>query len=64
MKYRDHYPANDKTRPQMRDAYEDTRALYVQVFNEPEEALWPKNMSSTCGDSYSGFIPHEDRALC
>lgn len=59
MKYRDHYPANDQTRPAMKDAYVDTRELYVKIFGEPDEKIWPLNLNkqNTCGDSYSGFIP-------
>lgn len=54
--YRNHFPANDCTRPEMRNAYVRTRALYEKVFGQVDEKLWPK-ADDTCGDSYSGFIP-------
>lgn len=60
MYYRDHYPATDETRPGMRDAYTKTREFYTKIFGIPEEKFWPSAIGSTCGDSYSGFIPTKD----
>lgn len=63
-KFRNHYPANDQTRPGMLQSYIDTLELYKEVFGEPTVynpsngspiTIW--NKSDTCGDSYSGIVP-------
>ncbi|WP_044640787.1 hypothetical protein [Risungbinella massiliensis] len=56
MRFRDHYPANNDTRSAMRDAYGETRDLYLKVFGHVDVQYWPEQ-DDTCGDSYSGFIP-------
>jgi len=72
-KVRHHYPSTDDTRLGMLRAYTATRALYVDVFGEPElyamdalpgaEALSAREIwvpaSDTSGDSYSGVVVPE-----
>lgn len=52
----DHVPANDATRPTMREAYSNMRRLYEDVYGAPNPKVWT-DVVATCGDSYSGFIP-------
>lgn len=52
----EHVPAVDETRPMMRDAYERTRKLYIEVFGKADPHMWGE-AGATCGDSYSGVIP-------
>jgi hypothetical protein len=59
MKYRDHFPATDQTRPSMRMAYIDTKALYEKTYGSPDPEIWTA-VEDTCGDSYSGFIPSQE----
>ncbi len=55
----DHVPADDTTRPTMRDAYSRMRSLYEEVYGAPDPRIWT-DVVATCGDSYSGFIPPAD----
>ena len=57
--FRDHYPANEDTRPMMRKAYIDTRALYTKLYGEVDATVWPE-VDITCGDSYSAAPATED----
>jgi hypothetical protein len=58
----DHVPATEETRPAMNKSYRETRALYAELFGEPDPKYWPEPPKgegrdlTTCGDSYSGFI--------
>lgn len=58
----DHIPATDQTRPAMNKSYVETRAIYAELFGDPDPMYWPKPARgpgddlTTCGDSYSGFI--------
>ena len=55
----DHIPATDETRPAMWEAYNQTRALYAEIYGEPDIRFWPApvgDKQTTCGDSYSGFV--------
>ncbi|MEA3143068.1 MAG: hypothetical protein QOG31_392 [Thermoplasmata archaeon] len=55
----DHIPATDETRPMMYEVYQQTRAMYKELFGEPDSLYWPEPTGPkqvTCGDSYSGFI--------
>jgi hypothetical protein len=54
MDIRDHYPANDATRPMMREAYIGTRELYEKLYGTADPEVWPQ-VDVTCGDSYSGL---------
>ena len=57
----DHVPANDVTRPTMREAYNRMRALYEKVYGQPDTKVWT-DVVATCGDSYSGFVPPVDES--
>jgi len=56
---REHYPADDRTRPAMREAYIETRALYESLYGSADLKMWPE-VEITCGDSYSGLIPSRE----
>lgn len=59
MKIREHYPADDRTRPAMREAYIKTRALYENLYGSADREMWPE-VEITCGDSYSGLLPSQE----
>ncbi len=60
-KIMDHIPANSKTRSISREAYKKARELYIKVFGNIDNSIWPE-VPMTCGDSYSGvFVDYDEK---
>ncbi|AAK41968.1 hypothetical protein SULI_13260 [Saccharolobus solfataricus] len=57
----EHIPANSRTRSIARDAYKETRELYIKIFGNIDTSIWPET-PMTCGDSYSGaFVDYDEK---